>query len=171
MVFDTYNGVYVGKTFGAIDGGALEFEFEATHANPDLFIFRDTDGVSIENVQLFGRTALPDELFGGLGDDTYVFDAESGNTIIEDNGGGNDTLRLSEYLSTDRGNTWDVSAEGDDLVFTFTDKPGKQLIVRDTFVDSHEDEVLDELDEDVIENFEFSDQTLALDDFSLMATM
>ncbi|MEM8573561.1 MAG: calcium-binding protein [Pseudomonadota bacterium] len=172
-VFDTHNGVYVGKNFGAIDGGALEaeFEFEATHANPQLFIFRDTDGVSVENVQLLAEAALPDELFGGLGDDTYVFDQESGNTIIEDNGGGNDTLRLSEYLSTDRGNTWDVSAEGDDLVFTFTDKPGKQLIVRDAFVDSNNDGVLDSLDDDVIENYQFNDQTLALDDFSLMATI
>ncbi|MDJ0514058.1 MAG: DUF642 domain-containing protein, partial [Methyloceanibacter sp.] len=137
--------------------------FEAT--TPEVKIrFQQTSfqEPGVENVYLVAETRAPDHLHGEAGDDTYIFDDESGNTVVEDNGDGNDTLKLKGYFTTGKDNRWSFREDGNDLVFSFSDKENVELVLKNALFDSNGDGVLDHLDEDVIEEFYFDDSTLTL---------
>ncbi|MDJ0512078.1 MAG: calcium-binding protein [Methyloceanibacter sp.] len=108
-----------------------------------------------------GTLASPDRLHGEGDNDTYVLHWHFGNTIIEDNGDGWDTVLLKDHHST---GGWNVAIDGDNLILTFDNRPDVEVLVRNALSDSNRDGYLDSLDEDVIETFEFHDQTLTLQD-------
>ncbi|MEM8685484.1 MAG: calcium-binding protein, partial [Pseudomonadota bacterium] len=104
-----------------------------------------------------------DKATGGHGDDTYVQGKAWWRLDITERGSGNDTLLLAgtDSVDADGERNWDASINGDDLTIFFG---GAHVNIRDGLQDSNGDGVLDAQDENVVENFEFADVTLSLEE-------
>ncbi|WP_310622361.1 tandem-95 repeat protein [Flexibacterium corallicola] len=155
----------------------------STGADPDLIIGSSgDDNVNAKsgndvifggdgNDQLQGRAGI-DRAHGNDGDDVYVHRSSWGQTIIEDNGEGVDTVYLQYELVNSNGanaTDWMIEVDGTDINITFPDQIGDPsnpngIYIKNALVDSNNDGKLDHLDEDFIENFQFEDGTFSVEE-------
>ncbi|WP_355582585.1 putative Ig domain-containing protein [Xanthomonas cannabis] len=86
---------------GQATGNALDNLIEGSEATNTLLGLAGNDTLNGRggNDQLTGG-AGNDRLIGGAGDDTYVIDGSSGSDIINNTGGGNDTLLVNGVASS-----------------------------------------------------------------------